>query len=107
MFSLAEENTVWALREKIPTQSGNLLILTFAKLVPEIRNTLAVSLPEGTRFEDGRWVLPTGGTTIWVRSFFEDIPKDIKYDLWVCTGGEVIPPEFTKVLGDWRKQDVN
>ena len=105
MFSLAEENTVWALREKLPTQSGNLLILTFAKQVPEIRNTLAVSLPEGTHFEDGRWNLPNG-ETIWVRSFFEEIPKNIEYDLWVCTGGEVIPPEFAKVLVDWRKQDV-
>ncbi len=105
MFSLTEESTNWTVREKFPTKSGTLVILTFAKYVPEVRNTLAVSLPEGYHFENGSWNLPSGEKVL-VRSFLDSIPDLPSYDLWVCTGGEVIPGEFLKALGEWRKKDA-
>lgn len=105
MFSLAEENTTWALREKLPTKTGILVIIASEELIPEIRNTIVMSLPEGSAFKGDGWVLPEG-EKIWLRSFEDKIPN-FPYDLWVCTGGEIIPQEQALRIAAWRKQDAS
>jgi hypothetical protein len=106
MLGLAEQTTLWALREKLPTKSGNLMFLVTPKHLPIVRNTLVTSLPEGSRYEGGFWHLPDGDK-VFLRTFQDKVPENLsEYDLVVCTGGENIPPEQWAPLKSWRIRDA-
>ena len=105
MLKLTEQIALRALQENLPTKSGVLLLLCTSKQVPEIRNLLAVSLPEGAKFAGGAWALP-GGEKIYVRDFADKLPETPRFDLVVCTGGEAVPQEQWGLLKAWRSRDV-
>lgn len=104
MLSLLDQAVLSSLREKLPTRSGTLLILTLNAHLPRIRNLLALSLPEGTKFKGGCWNLPSG-ERVFVRDLEGDLTEPLDYDLAVCTGGE-IPAADLPTLKSWRERDA-
>ncbi len=106
MLSLVEQNALLALRENLPSKSGNLMFLVFPKNLSQVRNILATSLPEGTHYQEGYWEVP-GGDKVFLRTFQNQVPKNLpEYDLVVCTDGDVVPAEDWAPLKDWRKRDA-
>lgn len=103
MFTLVEESAHRALRERLPTKSGTLIILAPQKEVPQARNLVSVSLPDGSSFEGGFWVTPENDR-ISVRGFDEK-PDMHSYDLAVLAG-EALAENQTKNLEAWRKRAV-
>jgi hypothetical protein len=106
MLSLLDHSVVTALRENLPTKSGVLLFLvTNPKMTPEVRNTLSVSLPEGSYFDGSCWRVPSGDQ-IFIRSLGNKKPDVPYWDLVVCTGGEVMH-EAKEEISSWRKRDAS
>ena len=104
MYSLAEETALRAVNDTLNREeTTNLVILTRNHLIPEIRNILVTSLPEGTKYEGSGWTLPNQ-SSVSIRAF-QELPPESKYTLCVCSGGSLFSDDEIKSLKKWRKNE--